>query len=519
MTLQILKFSGQALLGAVSLLALAGASPSAAQVSQSEIDMLKAQIQALEKRLNEVQATQETKAAEAKAKPDAVELKFENGRPTLKSGDGNFEMALRGNMHFDMASYDQDDDNLSSVAPGRDLGDGANFRRAELGLEGKFMHDWEYHGTFTFGGSGVEGNSVGGSGGAIKNMYIGYTAIKPLKFQIGAMKPPMTLDDSTSANDITFIERASSAALAGSYGAGNGRTSVGVRGNTDNLFASAFYTRGVIGEGGVDEASNLVGRAVLLLDPNPDTDIHIGASGTKVMEFSQAAAAVPPALQGASATQFNLQDRPEMRVDGTRLASTGLLNVEDGFTAGPEFAARWKNFNLQGEYYTYQLDRNKANVAGATSLGDFNFDGWYIQSSWILTGEYKKYDIKNARFYSPAPSSPLGFGGIGAVELAARYSTVDLNDGGNPATCLGAIVGGVPAPAATSSCVRGGEQDIVTLGVNWYPNRNIRFMLNYLFIEIDRQAYPNNAAGAAGGPNAQIGQDYNVLALRTQYSF
>lgn len=513
-----LRHAGIALFGTISL--LAAAAPAAAQVSQTEIDALKAQIKALEERLNTVQAVQETKVKEAVAKQEGgVELKFENGRPTLKSSDGNFEMALRGNMHFDMASYNQDDDNLSSVAPGRDMADGANFRRAELGLEGKFMHDWEYHATFNFGGSGAEGNSVGGSGGAIKNMYIGYAGIKPLKILIGALKPPMTLDDSTSANEITFIERASAPVIAGSFGAGNGRTSIGMRGNTDHFFGAAFYTRGVIGESGVDEASNLVGRAAVLLTPNKDTNVHIGASGTRVMEFSQAAGAVPPALQGASASQFNVQDRPEMRVDGTRLVSTGVINAEDGYTVGPELAANWKNFNFQTEYYYFQLDRSKANVAGATSLSDFNFDGWYVQGSWILTGEPKKYDIKYARWGAPAPANPLGFGGIGAWELAARYSTVDLNDGGNLPTCLGAIVGGVPAPTATSSCVRGGEQDIVTLGLNWYPNRNIRFMLNYMFVEVDRKAYPNNATGVAGGPNAEIGQDMDILALRTQYSF
>ncbi len=144
MTLQILKFSGQALLGAVSLLALAGASPSAAQVSQSEIDMLKAQIQALEKKLDLIQATQETKISEIKTKQDAVEIKLDNGRPVIRTSDGMFEMGLRGRVHFDTASYFQDDDNLPAIAPGRDLSEGSNFRRAQLGVEGKFMRDWEY---------------------------------------------------------------------------------------------------------------------------------------------------------------------------------------------------------------------------------------------------------------------------------------------------------------------------------------------------------------------------------------
>lgn len=483
----------------------------AADVTQGDIDALKKQIKSLERKLNNVQAVQNKEIKEVKAKQEAVEVTFENGRPIIRTGDGNNEMAFRGRMHFDMATYKQDGKTLPSIAPGRDLNEGGNFRRAEISIEGKFMRDWEYLATYNFGASGTEG------GGNIKNMFIGYTGIKPLRIQIGAIQVPFTMDDSTSSNEITFIERATPVALATSYGAQVGRTAVGVRGNTNSFFGSLYYTRDPLtASGGAplpDESSNLVGRAAYLYAPNPDTNIHFGASGTKVFHFTQAAVAIPPAAQ-ASPT-FTLQDRPELRVDGTRLISTGAIPVEGGHVYGPEFGANWKNLYLQGEYYRYRLDRDSNGAAG---LSDFDFDGWYVQGSWILTGETKRYDIKNASFGAPRPSGPFGFGdSLGAFELAARYSTADLNDGDSSAACDGNAA--QTAPTATSSCVRGGEQDIITLGLNWYPNRNIRFMLNYLFVDVDRQAYTNNAAGVAGGPNAEIGQDYDAVALRSQFSF
>ncbi len=518
MTLKSLKLAGLVLLGATSLTGVTTVPTVAAPVSQSEIDALKAQIKALERRLNTVQAVQENKISEIKTKQDAVELKFENGRPTIRTGDGMFEMALRGRMHFDMATYDQNDNNLPSIAPGRDLNEGGNFRRSELGMEGKFMRDWEYQVSYDFGGSGGEG------GGNIKNMFIGYTGIKPLRIQIGAIQVPFSMDDSTSSNETTFIERATPVNLGTSMGAQKGRTAVGVRGNTNNLFGSLYYTRDPVTlSGGAalpDESNNLVARAAYLIAPNPDTNIHIGASGIKVFNFTQTAAVTPTGVLATSlqpSSLFNLQDRPELRVDGTRLVSTGNLAVEDGYVVGPELGANWKNFYVQGEYYHYKLDRQRPNAAGAADLGSFDFDGWYVQTSWIVTGETKRYDIKNASFGAPRPNGPFGFGDtLGVIELAARYSTVDLNDGasGGP-TCSGT---GLVA-AATSTCVRGGEQDILTLGVNWYPNRNVRFMFNYLLVDVDRQAYPNNPVGVAGGPNAQIGQKYNAFALRSQYSF
>ncbi|MBP8247480.1 MAG: porin, partial [Phenylobacterium sp.] len=83
----------------------------------------------------------------------------------------------------------------------------------------------------------------------------------------------------------------------------------------------------------------------------------------------------------------------------------------------------------------------------------------------------------------------------GAWELAARYSTIDLNYAENS--------------LIAANHVRGGEQDIWTLGLNWFPNPAVKFMLDYYDVSVDRM----NAAGAA------IGQDYRALNLRSQIAF
>jgi phosphate-selective porin OprO/OprP len=313
----------------------------------------------------------------------------------------------------------------------------------------------------------------------------------------------MTLDESIGSNDTMFIERATAAAMAASFGGGDGRSAVGVRGATDNFFASLYYTRGLVGEGGFDEQNSLVGRTAYRFAPNADANIHIGASATSMLEFHQA----------AGGPVFTLQDRPELRIDGTRLISTGSLGSENALVYGPELAGNWKNFYAQGEYYRYKIDR-----IGLAPEADF--DAWYVQASYIVTGEAKPYDMKSATYNSPKPSAPFGFGSIEAVELAVRYSAADLDHNASRAACAGTVAGGSATlnPGAATDCVRGGEQDIVTLGVNWYPNRNVRFMLNYMLADIDRRAYSNNSV-ANGGPNAQIGQDYNAVALRTQFNW
>ena len=66
-------------------------------------------------------------------------------------------------------------------------------------------------------------------------------------------------------------------------------------------------------------------------------------------------------------------------------------------------------------------------------------------------------------FGSVKPSSPYGKdGGKGALELTARYSTVDLNDG----------------------AIFGGEQDNYTLGLVWYLHASTRLLVNWVHADV-----------------------------------
>ena len=64
---------------------------------------------------------------------------------------------------------------------------------------------------------------------------------------------------------------------------------------------------------------------------------------------------------------------------------------------------------------------------------------------------------------------------MGCMELAARVSEINLNDGGaiffQP---LG--IGGL----GVRQNIQGGRQSDFTLGLNWYPDKGIRFMANWV---------------------------------------
>ena len=85
---------------------------------------------------------------------------------------------------------------------------------------------------------------------------------------------------------------------------------------------------------------------------------------------------------------------------------------------------------------------------------------------------------------------------------------------------------GPDGSAALPGSVRGGEQQVWTFGVNWYPNPNIKVMLDYLLIDVNRlnPAGLDNTQPFGPAPNTppdgvQIGQDLDVIALRTQFAF
>ena len=107
-----------------------------------------------------------------------------------------------------------------------------------------------------------------------------------------------------------------------------------------------------------------------------------------------------------------------------------------------------------------------------------SFSGWYAQGAYTLTGERRVWSSANGGFRGVKPDHPFSRGadgGLRAWELAARYSVLDLNDHD-----------GVAGSVAPSGGVRGGEQKITTVGLNWYPNGVVRFLLDYQWITVDR---------------------------------
>jgi phosphate-selective porin OprO/OprP len=382
----------------------------------------------------------------------------------------------------------------------RDLSDGAYFRRARFGFEGFFNRDFNYRLTIELGGAGTEAQ------GRVNDAWIAYTGLAPFTFQIGAFSPPANLDDGTSADDTTFIERGSATEISRALGAADGRIGVGTRASGTRWMGAFTYTGRTVAEAETfDSQQALVGRAAFLALTSADYNLHVGAAGTYV---------VRPADQGIDATgaryAVRLRDRPELRVDSTRLIDTGNIDAKHAYAASVEIAGNWRNFQAQAENFWFGVERRNSTAS------DPDFGGYYVQGSWLITGEARRYVMANGAYQSPRPRAPFsGSGGTGALELAVRFSHADFN-----------FEEGIVDAAPTADSVRGGDQDIWTVGVNWYATPNVKFMFNYLRVDVDRinPAGPGNltpfgAAPATPPIGVQIGQQYDAFALRSQFNF
>jgi phosphate-selective porin OprO/OprP len=405
-----------------------------------------------------------------------------NGKPVFSSSDGKFSAAIRLLGQFDTAYYMQGNP-ARSFSNGEELSSGENFRRAWFGIYGKAFGDWSYVANFDFGGSsGTE------SPGHIQSLFMEYDGLKPFAFRIGAYPPPAGLEDATPSSDLMFLERTSPTDLARTMAGADGRDAASLLYIGDRIFGAFSLTGGKVGDTPVyQEQDALLGRVAGLLYSTPDTNIVLSAMGTDIVKLPDTTPGPDP-LSGIS-----LGDPPELTVDsnGTKLVSTGTLSAKSAQNWGVEGGAQWRNFYGQAGYFGYDVNREHYDYP------DDSFNGWYAQASWVITGENKQYRPSLGAFIEPDPAHPLGEG-IGAWELVGRYSGLDLNQGI-----------GVAGAATPYGGVRGGDQKIWTLGLNWYPNSLFRFMLDYQNIGISRLSSSGD----------DIGQTVQAVAMRAEISY
>jgi phosphate-selective porin OprO/OprP len=315
---------------------------------------------------------------------------------------------------------------------------GFNIRRFRLGLAGhvRFWPGLNYK---------IEVDLTDGEN-TLSDAYLSWQSHKWGTFRIGNQKVAQTLSGQTSSLSIPFMERP--------------------------LPVDAFTLQRRLGLGW-DMHWKKVGANVTIFgaDPNESLGSHGWAarayfnptrSGLHVIHVGGSF------MQLSSDNDAQFQSRPESHVTSTALVDTGVWpGVGTGSALGLELAGARGPVTLRSEFYRSDWTRADSDNP--------QFKGWYAEVSWFLTGEMAHY--REGKFIRPNINSPRG-----AWELAARFSTIDLND----------------------LDVMGGTEKNLSFGVNWYSITHWRFMANLIKVRSD-------------GPYGE--QNPWIVQVRAQYYF
>lgn len=349
----------------------------------------------------------------------------------LTRADGQVALKWGGRIQNDWAFYDGDEAVEARVG---ELEDGTEFRRARLYVSGELWELVEFKAQYDFTGGSTKFNDA----------YLGLIDLPAIGgVRVGHFKEPFSLEQQTSSKYIHFMERATvieafSPARNNGFMIGQGATGKDPR-VTWRL--GAFKDVDDFGDGLSDEWI-FSGRVTGLAVDRGDSLIHLGLSAS---------------LRSPLDDQVRFRSRPESHL-APRFVDTGtfaadevtLLDLELAWIAGP--------FSAQTEWIRTDVD--------ALAAPDPTFDGYYVTVGWILDRDYSRpYNRSEGKLNRLKVASGDRFrrGGSGVWELAARYSTLDLDDGS----------------------IRGGQLDNWTLGVNWYLLSNVRTTFNYVRADLD----------------------------------
>jgi phosphate-selective porin OprO and OprP len=267
------------------------------------------------------------------------------------------------------------------------------------------------------------------------------------RLQAGHFKEPIGLEVLTSSRFLTFMERATP------MEAFIPERNIGVMVSRPLLGERMTYAVGAFTDtDSLGRVSEIDGnwRASARATGVPWYDE--GAKGSRLVHLGVSGSYVDPIDDAA-----RFRSRPEAHL-APRFVDTGAITgVDHSSLVGAEAALVFGPFSAQAEYVHTWVS------APGETMG---FDGFYAFASWFITGENRVYKRSTGTFDRVVPRKNATFadGGIGAWEIALRYSHLDLNNDG----------------------VNGGRLNDITAGVNWYLNPNAKLQVNYVHAMVDR---------------------------------
>lgn len=403
------------------------------ELLQQEINVLKQQRASQQKLEQEVESLKQAQNENRQLKQEVEQLKiigkpkfeagFDQWQPYIRSTDGNFKLSPVGRIQVDFRAYEEGARNLDRS----DLKNNFLVRRGRIGLSGTFYKYFDFFVEADFG----QGAAV------LTDGYLDIHYWPELRLRAGQFKVPFSYEELFSDNNIDFVERSVADNLVPSRDLGamlHGSLFGGIVSYAGGIFNGSGQNAA-----GTNDSKDLAGRLVVAPFKRSDfgwlKNLQVGGDVAWGDEDSG------QSLRGRTDGQFVFFDRITTRID--RLRYSG----EMAYYEGP--------FTLYGEYIQTEEER-KGLGPGGRNLPDLDGRGWYITTTYLLTGEAK---VPGQPVIPNRWALPVGpERGWGAWELAARFAQLDFR----------------------ARDIPGNRVNALTLGVNWYLTPNVKWLFNFV---------------------------------------
>lgn len=326
-------------------------------------------------------------------------------------------------------------------------GSGNEMRRGRIFIKSDLTPDWQAKMQLDINDRTKEAQ--------FQDAYVRYKSGKGFDLTIGKAKEPFGLETLESSKYIATIERAmisDAFTPSRSYGVGF----LGQRG--DVSLAGGVYADSQT-ETNRDTYA-WTGRVSYAPRFGKKAFMHLGLAGS---------------YRDFEGNDYQIKKTAEVHL-ANKIVQSAVTQADKITLLGLESAIVFGPLSVRAEYMRAAI--NSLSDSGDSGAYDANYEGYYIQADYFLTGESLSY--KRAHFSVFKPRSAHN-----VWQLVSRFSQIDVADND-----------------------KGVEVNNITLGVNHYVNSQIRISANYILTDIK-------------GPDAEeLGKNNaNALSLRLQYLF
>ncbi len=418
-----------------------------------------------------------------------------NGIIVFESKDQNYRLWFDNRVQVDGAMHFGLDKDFQNI------GNNVSIRRARFAIKAQVNEHWYGEIDTDFSNGYFE----------LKDAYLRYSTCFGLDIKAGNFKENFSMEETTSSRYLPFMERPMAVkAFAPSrhigldinyanaiFNISGGMAFQAVAGEEEILFVEANNK-----DNNLNQGVDWVGKLVLHPFSNHQKDwgMHLGGG----IVYRTPKTDVAYADYGTS----RFSTRNNSSINRKKYLDTDVIgNVHHELLYNGEMAWWYKGLRVQGEYLATDVHIKHSAPIG-TDLSTKHFYGFYAHAGILLFGGKQRYDASDGEFTQPSRGKKWG-----DIELLARYDYLNLND--------------------KSANIYGGAGENYTLGLTYYINNNVKFMLNGMYTNNDRYA---NGKGklyvghdSAGKPTAnpalvtekkgKAGVDYYTVGVRFEIDF